>query len=165
MRRFCFASLFASAHRRLTVWVASGIAVGCVAADRADSFYCYWMRAAVYGRVSIVGSSAAALFPLFISALAIAMQRDRLLSAVCFLRAVSLGFGAVLLYRCFRMRYGCAPFLLLFTAAASFVVLCRFVSYTSRDTLTARLRGALFAEALIVCADVFLISPWSARLM
>lgn len=165
MRRFCFASLFASAHRRLTVCVAFGIAIGCVAADRADSFYCYWMRAAVHGRVSVVGSSAAALFPLFISALAVAYRRAWLLSAVCFLRAASLGFGAVLLYRCFRMRYGFAPFLLLFTAAASFVVLCRFVPGAARDTLSDRLRGAFFADALIVCADVFVISPWLATLM
>ncbi len=159
MRRFCFASFFDLARRCIPLCVLSGTLIGCFAADRADLFYCAWMRAAICGRVSIVGLACVALFPLYISAFAVAVQNDLLLCAVCVLRSSTLGFCTVLVYRCFRMRYGCAPFLLLFTAFASFVVLCRFWLYATRDTLAAHLHACSFADALIVCADLYLIAP------
>lgn len=148
---------FTSAQRRNRVfllavlWIA-GLLSGAFAAINGGDVFLLWMRAADFGRVSIVSLTVSLFLPFLLSALAVLISQPWLIFPICFLKAFSFSF--------------CAGGTLIVFSSAGWLV-CALLLFSGWCLLPAlfwfwlrRLNGSarsLLPDALVCAALCFLI--------
>lgn len=163
LRAVCRSRLFQFA----LCWLA-GLCLGTLLALSAGSSSFSVMRLAASSRVSIVYSLCCVFLPFLLAAYAVYIHRFALLIFLCFCKAISFSFCALLAVRAFGTAGWLVQPMLQFTDTCLVPVLCWFCIRSISGSSTSVRKDlilSLIIGAAAVSMDYFLVSPFLAELI